>query len=65
METLKMLKFHLKKEHLNFTDSWVTPTADMLQDEPEGDLLHQLLEGNATEVQDGFDLIIQSIDTNS
>ncbi|KIK80797.1 hypothetical protein PAXRUDRAFT_94097, partial [Paxillus rubicundulus Ve08.2h10] len=35
MEALQMLKFHLKKEHLNFTCRLVTVQADLLKDDPE------------------------------
>src|SRR6267154_2508954 len=35
METLQMLKFHLKKEHLNFTHGWVTSQKLLLEDEPD------------------------------
>jgi hypothetical protein len=60
METLQMLKFHLKKERLNFTTSWITVEAHMLDDVPDQDFL-TLLQGNATNVQSGFDLIMKSI----
>jgi hypothetical protein len=60
METLQMLKFHLKKERLNFTDAWITPETYMLQDEPDEDLLH-LLQGSAAEVRAGLDNIMESI----
>jgi len=29
MEALQMLKFHLKKEYLTFTEGWVTPEEQM------------------------------------
>lgn len=56
-----MLKFYLKKEHLNFTESWMTPGAKMVEDDPEGDLLSDLLQGDFERVLDG---IIQSIDAD-
>jgi hypothetical protein len=59
MEALQMLKFHLKKERLNFTKGWVTADKEMLEDEPDEDLLHKLLQGD---FQDGLDKLIQSID---
>jgi hypothetical protein len=63
METLQMLKFHLKKEHLNFTNAWITSEAHMLQDNPEEDLLHSLLQGSTTdEAQNGLDNIMRLID---
>jgi hypothetical protein len=36
MEVLQMLKFHLKKDHLNFTEGWVTTDDEMkLKDDPK------------------------------
>ena len=64
METLQMLKFHLKKECLDFTNAWITPEAHMLQDEPDEELLHLLLQGGTAEVQDGLDRIMQSINAD-
>ena len=64
IETLQMLKYHLKQEQLNFTKAWITSEAKMLQDEPDNNLLHSLLLSNAVSVQDGLDHIIQSINAN-
>jgi hypothetical protein len=58
MEALQMLKFHLKKERLNFTKDWMTSEKQMVDDDPEADLLQKLLDGD---FQDGLDLVIQSI----
>jgi hAT family C-terminal dimerisation region len=58
MEALQMLKFHLKKERLNFTAAWMTKETDMVDDTPDDDLLDHLLDGD---FQDGLDRIIQSI----
>jgi predicted secreted protein len=58
MEALQMLKFHLKKARLNFTESWMTPEVQMLQDRPEEDLLAKLFQGD---FQDGLDEAIQSM----
>ena len=58
MEALQMLKFHLKKKRLNFTAGWVTVEKQLKEDEPEGDLLRTVLDGN---LQDGLDHIILSI----
>ena len=33
MEALQMLKFHLKKSHLNFTEAWMTENAYMAEDD--------------------------------
>lgn len=35
MEALQMLKFHLKKSCLNFTEAWMTENAYMLEDDPD------------------------------
>src|SRR6266704_1697694 len=43
MEALQMLKFHLKKSHLNFMDGWVMSIKEMVSDDPEEDLLAMLL----------------------
>ena len=58
MEALQMLKFHLKKEHLNFTADWMTAEKWMIDDDLDGDLLRKLLDNNC---QDGLDHVIQSI----
>jgi len=62
MEALQMLKFHLKKERLNFTESWVTPESQMTEDDPDEDLLDNLLKDVG--VQDIFDGIMQSIEVD-
>ena len=53
-----MLKFHLKKARLNFTQAWMTSEKQMLKDDPDDDLLAKLLQGN---FQDDLDQVIQSI----
>jgi len=58
MEVLQMLKFHLKKSHLNFTEAWVTSENQMVYDDPDVDLLANLLKG---EFWNDWDKIIQSI----
>lgn len=58
MEALQMLKFHLKKGRLNFTDAWVTQEKQMSDDDPDRDLLQTLLEGDP---QDNLDLAIESM----
>jgi hypothetical protein len=58
MEALQMLKFHLKKERLNFTADWMTAEKRMIDDDLDGDLLRKLLDDNC---QDGLDHVIQSI----
>jgi hypothetical protein len=58
MEALQMLKFHLKKARLNFTEGWVTSDEEMLADEPDEDLLAKLLTDQGR-VHDVFDDIIK------
>jgi hypothetical protein len=43
MEALQMLKFFLKKECLNFTLAWMTELTDLSTDNPDIDLLDELL----------------------
>jgi len=43
MEALQMLKFHLKKRRLSFTQGWVTSEKEMLDDADGADLLVGLL----------------------
>ena len=61
MEALQMLKFHLKKEWLNFTEFWMTQETQMAEDNPEVDLLDGLLRGDVQDVLDG---IMQSINAD-
>ena len=61
MKALQMLKFHLKKERLNFMEAWMTPEKQMVEDYPDEDLLETLLNGY---FQDGLDRVIQSIDND-
>jgi hypothetical protein len=59
MEALQMLKFQLKQERLNFTDSWMIKEQQLVEDDPDDDLLHMLV--SATNHQDGIDRIIQAL----
>ena len=61
MEALQMVKFHLKKEHLNFTKTWMTDQKEMMEDELEEDLLDKLLKDNS---DDAMDNAIQSINAS-
>jgi len=61
MEVLQMLKFHLKKSHLNFTEAWVTLENQMMNDKPDVDLLANLLKGG---YQNDWDKIIQFINSD-
>ena len=58
MEALQMLKFHLKKERLDFTKGWTTSERQMVDDNPDEDLLAKLLDGD---LQDGVDKVIKCI----
>ncbi|KAI6123898.1 hypothetical protein EV401DRAFT_2069113 [Pisolithus croceorrhizus] len=57
MEVLQMLKFFLKKEHLDFSKGWAVSQKDMLVDEDEDDLLAAIVDKNTSE-----DLLAQVVD---
>jgi hAT family C-terminal dimerisation region len=61
MESLQMLKFHLKKERLNFTAGWATSEKQMTQDDPEGDLLYTLADQPDEGFQNTLDRILKAI----
>ena len=46
MEALQMLKFHLKKERLNFTQGWTTTEKQMIDDLPDDEVMMSLLKGD-------------------
>jgi len=46
MEALQMLKFHLKKERLNFMRGWITTDKEMIDDLPDEDVMMSLLRGD-------------------
>jgi len=58
MEALQMLKFQLQKEHLDFMTGWKTLWEEMIDDDPEEDLLQKVLLAN---FQDNLDSLIQTI----
>jgi len=58
MEALQMLKFHLRKERLNFTKGWTMSEKQMVNDTPDEDLLAGLLKGD---FQDKLDKAMKSI----
>jgi hypothetical protein len=58
MESLQMLKYHLKKERLSFTEGWSLSEKELIEDAPEEDMLRKLLGDN---YQDAMDRIMQSI----
>ena len=58
MEALQMLKYHFKKERLNFTECLLTSENELIEDEPEEDLLRKLLQ---EDYQTGMDQAMKSI----
>ena len=52
-----MLKFALKKAHLDFTSGWIILEKEMQDEVPEEDLLATLLGGNQ---EDALNKIIQA-----
>jgi hypothetical protein len=61
MESLQMLKFHLKKERLNFTAGWITSEKQMSDDDRNEDLLSNLLDAVDGDYQDALDTAIRSV----
>lgn len=60
MEVLQMLKFHLKKERLNFMEGWLTAEKEMSKIEPEEGLLQKLLDPS---FQDAMEDVMESINS--
>lgn len=58
MEALQMFKYHYKKERLNFTEAWACAEKDMIEDDPDRDVLGGLLRGDP---QKGLDDAINYI----
>jgi hypothetical protein len=58
MEALQVLKFHLKKERLDFMVGWSTSEKQMVDDSLEEDLLQTLLEGGNKD----WDSVMKKID---
>jgi hypothetical protein len=63
MEALQMLKFSLKKEHLDFMSAWMVDWKEMSVDNPDSDILGDFLrsEGDSG-CEDLQDKIIQYMD---
>jgi hypothetical protein len=57
MEALQVLKFHLKKERLDFMAGWSTSKKQMVDDHSEEDLLQTLLESGS----DKWDSVMKKI----
>ena len=63
MEALQMLKFHLKKSCLNFTEAWMTESAYMLEDDLDKDS-NNLVMLLKPDFHADLDRILLSINTN-
>jgi len=59
IEALQMLKFHLKKMQLDFTQGWMTSGQEMVDDVADDDLLGGLLNDSYHDV---FDKAMKAID---
>ncbi|KIJ58483.1 hypothetical protein HYDPIDRAFT_102552 [Hydnomerulius pinastri MD-312] len=59
MEALQMLKFLLKKEHLNFTKGWIPSQKEMLHDEDTDDVLARLVTGMGGNIDDAINVITE------
>jgi hypothetical protein len=60
MEALQMLKYHLKKERLNFTEGWMTKDKEMIDYDAAVDL-GLLLKG---EFHDNLDKVMNAINAS-
>ena len=58
MESLQILKFYLKKERLSFTEGWALSETQLVEDDPNTDLLYHLLKDNS---QNAMESTIRSI----
>jgi hAT family C-terminal dimerisation region len=58
MEALQMLKFMLKKQRLNFTDTGETPAAEMLDDHEDTGMLEDILGAQDMEL----DKVLETLD---
>ena len=55
-----MLKLYLKKEHLSFTNTWMTTEKEMMLNIPDEDVLQKLFEG--IDPQRAMEEVIRLID---
>jgi hypothetical protein len=62
MEALQMLKFSLKKDHLNFMLAWMVGQKELSADNPDHDLLADLLSKGNSSHEDTQDLIMQYLE---
>jgi hypothetical protein len=58
MEALQMQKFRFKMTHLDFTQGWMTNEKQLVEDNPDEDLLQTLLHQDSQTGQNNFDTII-------
>lgn len=61
MEALQMQKFRFKKERLDFTHGWMTQEKQLVEDDPDEDLLQTLILQDTERGQNNFDTVIRSI----
>ncbi len=63
MEALQMQKFLFKKEHLNFMEDWISQEKQLLEDDPDEDLLLALINKDTPSQtgQNNFDKVIRAI----
>lgn len=62
MEALQMLKFRFKKERLDFMHGWMTDEKQLVEDDPDEDLLQTLINQDTQSGQNNFDNVIRSMD---
>jgi hypothetical protein len=59
MEALQMLKYHLKKTSLSFTEGWLLKEKELTKDAPDEDLLGKLVDEDC---QNTMDHVMQSLE---
>ena len=61
MEALQMQKFLFKKERLDFMHDWISQEKQLLEDDPDEDLLLALVNKDTQTGQNNFDKVIQAV----
>lgn len=61
MEALQIQKFRFKKERLDFTQGWMTKESQLVEDDPDEDLLRALIHQDTQSGQNNFDNVIRYI----
>ena len=61
MEALQMQKFQFKKERLDFMQGWMTDEKQLVEDDPDEDLLQTLIHQDTQSSQNNFDNVIRAI----